>query len=229
MKKVLSLVALTLLCTACDNKDIPADIKDFVNGIDFRVVRDHLESGTFKQTYVEHLNGEVSGENSIDFTFSSADSILNFNAKYSYSGNQIKDGITSKEVELLNNSPEGYTLKVSENDVVIKEENINYEGAYEYYYKIFDSGLNSYRIGGLYYGDFFAINMNKFYKLYSLNEDKSILKMTENNGQYYDNLKLFQEMSIDKNGMLLYKREHAMQEASTNDGLLIQEASYIYN
>ena len=86
MKKVWPLIVITLFCSSCENKDIPQDVKDFVNGIDFRVVRDHLRSGTFKQTYIEHLNGEVSGENSIDFTFSSADSILNFNASSSNTG-----------------------------------------------------------------------------------------------------------------------------------------------
>ena len=51
----------------------------------------------------------------------------------------------------------------------------------------------------------------------------------EENAKYYDNLLLSQKIDIDKNGMLLYKKEFAKDANSVNTGTLIQNASYIYN
>ena len=228
MKKVIPFIATIFLLCSCANKNIPSDIKDFVNAIDFRFARDHLESGSFTQTYKEHINGEVSGENSIDFTFSYINQKPEFHALFTYNGNQIKNNITKKEVSLIYNNDETYNFTVSINDEPTTSK-LDYLSAYEYYYKIYDSQENSFRVGGLYYGDFIAINMNKFYKLYSLNDDKTELEVREENARYSENLSLSQDIKIDKYGMLLYKKEHATGTKTSDEGILIQNASYIYN
>lgn len=227
MKKKFLFLTCAILCTACDNANIPENIKSFINGIDFRVVTNDLRSGEFKQTYEEKFNEEISGRNSIDFSFSKNEDEMNFHALYKYEGNQVKDNVLEKEVTLTYISEENYKFEVRTNEDVVSS-TLNYQQAYNKYYLIFDSGVNSYRVGGLYYGDFFAINMNKFYQLYSLNDEETILSMKEEDAPYYDKLHLTQQIDIDKNGMLLYKKERAFEPGSTNYGLLEQVASYIY-
>ena len=228
MKKVPLILASVFLCAGCTNTDIPVAIRDFVNGINFNNITAHLRSGVFSQTYEEVLNKEVSGKNSIEFAFSSKEDEMNYHAVYTFEGNQVKDNITSKEVTLTYEGPENYKYEVKTN-LETTSEVLNYEKAHEKFYKIFDSGVNPYRFGGLYYGDYFAINMNKFYKLYFLSNDGKTLSLKENNASYYEQLTLSQQIDIDVNGMLLYKKEFAKDANSVNTGTLIQNASYIYN
>lgn len=225
-KRFLTLIA-SILCVSCGNPNVPPEIKSFINAIDFRIVNNTLASGEFEQTYEEKINEETTGRNSIVFSFSKDQDDINFHALYTYEGAHIKNNVVEKEVTLTFLQEDDYEFTVRTNSEIDKKI-INFEEANGMFYKIFDSGTNSYRVGGLYYGDFFAINMNKFYSLYSVNDDGSVLSMKENDAPYYNNLKLTQQIDIDKNGMLLYKMEKAYEPKTNNYGLLISNASYVY-
>lgn len=229
MKKFPVLFFTLILCAGCTNKDIPENIRNFVNGINFNNINAHLKSGSFSQTYEETQNKEITGKNSINFEFSVNQDEMNYHAIYTYEGNQIKNEIVSKEVTLTYVTQETYNYEIKVNSEVTTSEVLNYEKAHEKFYMIFDSGVNSYRFGGLYYGDYFAINMNKFYNLYSVNAEGNVLTLKEENAPYYDTLLMSQQIDIDVNGMLLYKKEFATDTNSENTGTLIQTASYIYD
>lgn len=227
MKKIIPLILSSLLLASCNNVPVPEDIKSFINNINFNMAYKGIKEGIFTQSYTEKNGDTVTGTNSINFTFSQDEDNFKYHAIYTYEGNQIKNNISYKEI----------TMKFVSNDEYIREEktnlettskNMNYEEAHAYWYKIFDSGVNSYRIGGIYYGDYFAINMNQYYKLYSLNQDKTILTMKETGAVYIEGIYLDQQIDIDNKGMLLYKKEHAYSADIIHDGLLIQNASYVY-
>ena len=226
-KRVFYLAILTILLTSCSNPNIPKDILNFVNNISFKETLEQISNGSFSQTYVEKIGDEVVGENTIDFTFWKDLDDFGFTAIYNFSGNQIVDQISKKTISLkATNQPNSYIFETEEKEK--KTEYIDYEKAWGMFYKIFDSGTNSYRVGGLYYGDFFAINLNKFYRYYSISEDKSVLRVTEENAQYLDNMKLDQVIYVDKKGMLLKKTENAYSNDKLNIGSLVQTASYTY-
>lgn len=228
MKKILPLVLCSLLLVGCNNSPVPEDIKSFINGINFNVTYKTLKEGVFSQSYVETLKNVEAGTNSIEFTFSQDEDNFNYHALYTYGGNQIKDNVTSKEVTMKFISQDLYIREVKINSMVSETKQMNYEDAHAYWYTIFDSGKNSYRFGGLYYGDFFAINMNSYYNLYSLNKDKNTITVKETGAVYIEGIFLDQEIEMDSMGMLLYKKEHAYDASRANGGMLIQNASYIY-
>ena len=63
----------------------------------------------------------------------------------------------------------------------------------------------------------------------TVSDDGKVLTLKEENAPYYDTLLLSQQIDIDTNGMLLYKKEFARDANSINTGTLIQNASYIYS
>ena len=94
MKKIPVIFLTLILCSGCTNKDIPENIRNFVNGINFNYINSHLRSGVFTQSYVETKNEEITGKNSINFEFSVNQDEMNYHAVYTYEGNQIKDNIS---------------------------------------------------------------------------------------------------------------------------------------
>ena len=225
-KIIIPIILGTSLCS-CVNPNIPPDIHYFITHITIK--EDDIKEGTFAQTYTEQIDDKIAGTNSIDFVFSKTNSDeLYFKAIYSFTGDQIKENIESKIIELSYISQDNFVLKKTVNGQLTTE-NLNYEEAHKHYYKIFDAGTNVYRVGGLFYGDLIAVNESKFYNYYSLNEEKTELTMEEKEAQYTDSFLLDQKIVIDKKGMLLQKEEYAYSKTNSDYGKLNQTGSYIYN
>lgn len=225
---ILLLIPFTVSCGK--NNEVPQEIRDFINGVDFNTCLNKITNGSFSQLYKETNNNQVIGENSIEFTYYRQNNDeYGFEAIYTFSGNQVVNNIYRKLVKLDFVSQENYRYEVKINDEESTITNIGGQEAFKKFYKIYDNGMNPYNFGGLYYGDYFAINMNKYYSLYSLNEDKTVCSIKEEGAEYVGGIFLDQHISINQKGMLLSKEEFAYNQKRTYTGLLTQTGSYTFN
>ena len=219
----LSLIALF----SCGNK-IPKDINDFlIKAVSLK--EEDVKEGHFSQELNETIDGQE-GNETIIFAFSrNSDEDFNFKATSNFSGTRVKEGVTSKVVELKYISQDNYQFDVTTNEIK-DSKTINYQEAHRYYYRIFDNGANPYRFGGLYYGEFMSVKANQFYKKYSLNETKDQLTYEENDVLYVlENKLLDQKIVIDQYGMLLSMEQFVRdKDNESNQARNLQIANYKY-
>ena len=213
------LFLLATLVTGCASSvDIPDDIYNFLDSIEFNNTYQNVNSGEIEFSYRESDNtGFVAGEKKEKLSFSKTAQNQNFYFVYeaSFTGNQIdsETKISSTKI-VLKGVNEEYILETTNNGELTSKE-VPYDQAYSMMNSIFFTGDNPFRYGGLYYGDYFQANSHKYGNSYILENEILTFKIKDDKTMF-EGATCDQELQIDKLGMLIYCSEKVVVDSTKN-------------
>jgi len=142
----------------------------------------------------------------IDFNFEKDDKnkCYYFHSIYTYTGNKIDDDIVSLETTITTKDDSNlYQKDISTNGSEVVTTFVNYETVYSTSVSVFYTNDNTYKNGGLFYGDYFSANASKYSYYYKIDNEDLTFKC-EDELNYYKGASLDQELTIDNKGMLIY-------------------------
>jgi|GEM_PF-2170463 hypothetical protein len=215
-KKYFLFLTSTFLLVACSTSSIPARLKTALDPINFNYAFSNDKSCNLTAGYEEYdADKNFVGSNSVQFSFATDEDNkdIYIHILRKFAGNKITGEITSEEYT-INYDNEKYYKKTSINEADPKTIEIDYQSAYGSLVNIFYSKDTTYKYGGLYYGDYFAANANKYYSYYTVNDDGTITFEAEDSN-FFEGANSIQKLIIDKYGMLLYCDE---KMTSNNNG-----------
>lgn len=224
------LFLLATLITGCASSvDIPDDIYNFLDSIEFNDTFLNVNSGEINFSYFEiDSTGLINGEKKESLIFSKTSQNQDFYFCYeaSFSGNQIDSTtkITSTKVE-LKEANDAYVVETTNNGSLTSEQ-ISYDEAYSMMNSIFFKGDSPFRYGGLYYGDYFQANSHKYGDRYILENNNLTFKI-ENDKTMFEGATCNQEITIDDFGMLIFCEEEVIIDRTKNRA--VYNINGIYN
>lgn len=224
------LFLLATLITGCASSvDIPDDIYNFLDSIQFNDTFLNVNSGEINFSYFEiDSTGLINGEKKESLIFSKTSQNQDFYFCYeaSFSGNQIDSTtkITSTKVELKEVN-DAYVVETTNNGSLTSEQ-IPYDEAYSMMSSIFFTGDSPFRYGGLFYGEYFQANSHKYGDRYILENNNLTFKI-ENDKTMFEGATCNQEITIDDFGMLIFCEEEVIIDRTKNRA--VYNINGIYN
>lgn len=227
------MLAVTMLigCEATYTPD--PQVEQFLNtGLSASSSYDAVATASYTDTKVlTDLQGNELGVSSCSVTINKADADnLSIVVEASFSGSYVEDGITRTRTELAL-ADDGYIRTVQRGDEV-KRESLTEQVARDYVRSFFYMNNDAYDEGGLYYGDFFMLNIYKFQPLcFSVTEDGSMCRfycLRHIDDGDVGKIALTQDTKINKLGLIVSNSERYESEQENTVLLATLTASYTY-
>ncbi len=210
MKKYAVLIlVLCLLCFCSCQPSLPeGDIKDFVTDITYEKSFENTVMGKCSSETTHYIQGTLDGSivNTICFDKEkqyyqekrqvSGSYYGDYEDQFDYHLKEVLCYFEEESFLYLENKDEELTTKAS------NEEEFNLL-IQEFFFKDFSA---SYHSGGMYYGDYILLNVAKYYKCFSLSEDKKELSFSVNTSAKNDKgeeIITMHSFTVNSHGMLL--------------------------
>jgi hypothetical protein len=208
------------------------DLSEFLNPIKYEDTYDGLSSGSYSWRHEEYdKDGHSEGKKQENTSFSKSRDNDNFSIEkeISYTGNMVIENVESYFYSLAyDRDLDRYRRKISINGADSSYVDVSEDIAIEAFTEIFFTGDEIYRYGGLYYGDYFQINALKSQKYLSLSDNGDTLTFEAEDDNYIDGASVYQKISIDRHGMLIYCKEKMTANETGYYGTEEVEATYFY-
>lgn len=226
------IASLCMLC-GCQKQYAPAkEVEEFLNGgISAEAAFDVILSASYTSYITQQTKaGEVKGTAYYLVSFDKRDpENLFLHIEQSFTGERIENDVETLEVELKRGDAGDYAYITVKNGET-KQENIEKQEALDIVAAVVYRNNGVYNEGGLYFGDFFMMNIYKYpaasFYVGSENDlcvfDEKIRFSREDIG----NVRLRQLTKIDRIGLMHYNFER--YESIENDFVLISETTAEY-
>lgn len=219
------LILGSLLFTSCTGYTPTQEMKDFLTGLSGKKAFASISNGHYTEVYQSIVNDDVLGMKKKDIYFDYSNDIYYYYQKMTYEGDQIQNGIEYSQALmcLVGEEYHIYTKYGSDatSDIVIPMEDAK-KGITNLIY----IQENNYDMGGLYYGDIFAINSTQFpNRCFYIKDDnlyfeeKYLNYEKKDDSDELEEIRITQKIGINRNGLLVESYEKVQIKSSGEGGI----------